>query len=70
MEMKTRTQVKEAEIVNDNVIDLTEKKPMEGGELKVINENGVINLNNLSDEDKERFKDLRTSADTIIGKLA
>ena len=61
MEMKTRTQVKEAEIVNDNVIDLTEKKPMVSGELKVINENGVINLDNLSSEDKERYSRLNRS---------
>ena len=41
MERKTKTQVKEAEIVMDEVIDLTEKKTKEKSELKVINDNVV-----------------------------
>jgi uncharacterized protein YaaN involved in tellurite resistance len=61
MERKTKTQVKEAEIVMDEVIDLTEKKTKEKGELKVINDNGVINLDNISSAEMERYSRLNSS---------
>lgn len=61
MERKTKTQVKEAEIVMDEVIDLTEKKTKEKSELKVINDNGVINLDNISSEERERYSRLNSS---------
>jgi uncharacterized protein YaaN involved in tellurite resistance len=61
MERMTKTQVKEAEIVMDEVIDLTEKKTKEKGELKVINDNGVINLDNISSAEMERYSRLNSS---------
>ena len=61
MERKTKTQVKEAEIVMDEVIDLTGKKTKEKGELKVINDNGVINLDNISSAERERYSRLNSS---------
>lgn len=61
MEKKTRTQVKEAEIVMDDVIDLTTSKPKGSTELRVIDDNGVINLDNLSSEDKERYSRINSS---------
>lgn len=61
MERKTKTQVKEAEIVMDEIIDLTEKKTKEKGELKVISDNGVINLDNISSTERERYSRLNSS---------
>ncbi len=46
--------------VNDNVIDLTSKET-KNGSLKVINDNGEINLNNLTVADKEKYDKLNKS---------
>ena len=62
MERSTKTQIKDAEIVMDsNVIDLTKQKTEPKCELKVINENGEINLSNLTSEEKERYGRLSQS---------
>lgn len=62
MERSTKTQIKDAEIVMDsNVIDLTKQKTEPKCELKVINENGEINLSNLTSAEKERYGRLNQS---------
>ena len=48
------------ETMNDNIIDLTSKEN-KGGGLKVINDNGEINLGNLSVADKEKYDKLNKS---------
>lgn len=62
MERSTKTQIKDAEIVMDsNVIDLTKQKTEPKCELKVMNENGEINLSNLTSAEKERYGRLSQS---------
>ena len=48
------------ETMNDNVIDLTSQEN-KGGSLKVINDNGEINLGNLTVADKEKYDKLNKS---------
>lgn len=61
--MGTRTQrnVKEAEIVVDGVIDLTSKEIKPKAEVKVINDNGEINLSNLTADDKAKYSRMNSS---------
>ena len=61
--MKTSTTtVKEAEIVMENVMDLTNPSlTKKNTSLKVINENGEINLDNLSSSDIERYNKINKS---------
>ena len=61
--MKTSTTtVKDAEIVMENVMDLTNPSlTKKNTSLKVINENGEINLDNLSSSDIERYNKINKS---------
>lgn len=61
MSTRTKTNVKEAEIVVDGVIDLTSKEIKPKAEVKVINDNGEINLSNLTADDKAKYSRMNSS---------
>ena len=61
MGTRTKTNVKEAEIVVDGVIDLTSKEIKPKAEVKVINDNGEINLSNLTADDKAKYSRMNSS---------
>lgn len=61
MGTRTKTNVKEAEIVVDGVIDLTSKEIKPKAEVKVINDNGEINLSNLTADDKAKYSKMNSS---------
>ena len=60
MEMKEKRKIVNAEII-ENTVNETLNQSSKKLELKVIDENGVINLANLSDDDKQRYERLNKS---------
>lgn len=59
MNTKVKTQVRDAEIVVDNIINVT--PVTSSNDLKVISDNGEVNLNNLTTQEKEHYSKLNKS---------
>lgn len=59
--MKTKTNVKEAEVIIDDVMDLTVTEIKPKAELKVINDNGEIHLENLSKEERAKYSQMNSA---------
>lgn len=59
MNTQVKTQIRDAEIIVDNVNNVTPSSFSR--ELKVINDNGEVNLNNLTTQEKEHYSKLNKS---------
>ena len=59
--MNTKVKAVNAEIIENVVNEVTIENPSRQTSLKVIDENGVINLSNLTDADRERYNRLNRS---------
>lgn len=59
--MNTKVKSVNAEIIENVVNEVTIENPSRQTSLKVIDENGVINLSNLTDADRERYNRLNRS---------
>lgn len=59
MNTQVKTQIRDAEIIIDNVNNVTPSSFR--GELKVISDNGEVNINNLTTQEKEHYSKLNKS---------
>ncbi len=59
MNTQVKTQIRDAEIIIDNVNNVTPSSFR--GELKVISDNGEVNINNLTTQEKEHYSQLNKS---------
>lgn len=59
MNTQVQTQIRDAEIIIDNVNNVTPSSFR--GELKVISDNGEVNINNLTTQEKEHYSKLNKS---------